>query len=132
MFARITSSHSKPRGDEGSVKALHISTTTRAGKSPIPVGCDTSVLKSYWFKNVGEAGASRCVSSKLFNLISSIVPPKLNISSATVSFDISTLSASVSFSFRKRSYLITTPYFLRLLQKLIFLTHLKLQQLDHA
>ena len=40
IFELINSGQSNPSGDEGSMNPLHISTTTRAGKFPIPVGYD--------------------------------------------------------------------------------------------
>ena len=45
MFEAINSEQSNPSGDEESMNPLHISTTTRAGKFPIPVGYDWRSFK---------------------------------------------------------------------------------------
>ena len=47
MLLSINFEHSKPSGEDGSMNALHISTTTKAGNSPNPRKCESSFFKFY-------------------------------------------------------------------------------------
>lgn len=103
----ISSSQEKPNGDEGSMKPKHISTTISAEDLPIARFVDWRVV-NYLVTKAGEAGADKLVSFKQFALISSMEPPKLNISIGDLTLLISSLSFSVA-TVLIEPFSITTP-----------------------
>ena len=107
LFCLISSSHGNARGESGSINPLAKSTTTNARFFPIPVFLN-SALTNQLTLNIGDAGASSCVSSRHLDFIESKSPPKSNISGSLLSDLIDFLRLSVSLTSTALSF-ITTP-----------------------